>query len=170
EKYAQTLKFVFPKTRIMDNMSFGTGEPFEDEFAVCGTLRSPFLIWVFPRWADHYQRYLAFQEVPEAELMEWKAALTHFYKKLTWKYNRPLLLKSPPHTCRIRILLEMFPGARFVHIHRNPYTVFQSTKRQIEVSFHTTRLQNSDWQHVDSRIIQRYKIMYDVFFEERRLI
>ncbi len=32
------------------------------------------------------------------------------------------------------------------------------------------RLQNPQWKDPDARIIQRYKAMYDVFFEERALI
>ena len=169
EKYSR-LVFVSPKTRIIDNMSFGSEVPLEDEFAICGTLRSPYLGWVFPRAADHYERYLTFRGIPEEEIAEWKTALLLFYKKLTWKYDRPLLLKSPPHTCRIRLLLDMFPDARFVHIYRNPYTVFQSTKQQYCRTLRTMTLQSVDFQHLDAQIIRRYKSMYDVFFEERALI
>jgi hypothetical protein len=31
-----------------------------------------------------------------------KQALVLFLKKLTWTYGKPLLVKSPPHTCRIK--------------------------------------------------------------------
>lgn len=169
EKISKTV-FVSPKTRMVDNVRFSAEVPFEDEFATCGTLRSPFLSGVFPRGEDQYEQYLTFRGVPEEEVAEWKAALVLFYKKLTWKYDRPLLLKSPPHTCRIRLLLEMFPDARFIHICRNPYTVFQSTKAQNRVNLRTKGLQRSDMQHTDAQIIRRYKTMYDVFFEERALI
>lgn len=170
ERYANKVAFAFPKTRIMDNVRFGTGVPFEDEFAICGTAHSPFWSWVLPRSADHYDRYLTFRDVSPAEVAAWKTALLRFYKKLTLKSGRPLLLKSPPHTARVKLLLGMFPDARFVHIHRNPYDVFRSTKRQVEVMANATRLQNPDWTHADARIIQRYKELYDVFFEERALI
>jgi omega-hydroxy-beta-dihydromenaquinone-9 sulfotransferase len=169
ERYSKIL-FISPKTRIMDNMRLDAEVPFEDEFATCGTLRSPFLTWVFPHGGEQYDKYLTFRDVPEQEIAEWAAALTLFYKKLTWKYNRPLLLKSPPHTGRIKLLLAMFPDARFVHIHRNPYVVFQSTQRQTEVTLRTMGLQHLDVQHLDARIIRRYKIMYDAFFEECPLI
>lgn len=170
ERYSRIVGLVSPKTRLIDNMDLGADVPFEDEFATCGTLHSPFFGWVFPRWADHYDRYLTFREVPEEEVARWKAALVVFYKKLTWKYGRPLVLKSPPHTCRIGLLLEMFPDARFVHIHRDPYAVFSSTKRQTRIMERATRLQNPHSLNLDDRIIQRYKVMYDVFFEEQELI
>jgi hypothetical protein len=169
ERYSKML-FVSPKTRMMDNMSIDANVPFEDEFATCGTLHSPFLSWVFPRAGEEYDKYLTFRGVPTQEIAEWTAALALFYKKLTWKYNLPLLLKSPPHTGRIKLLLDMFPDGRFVHIHRNPYLVFQSTQRQTRVSLRTMGLQHADVQRINAAIIYRYKIMYDAFFEERVLI
>ena len=169
ERYSNIL-FISPKTRMMDNVPVNAGVPFEDEFATCGTLRSPFLTWVFPHAAEQYDKYLTFRDVPKQEIDEWAAALVLFYKKLTWKYNRPLLLKSPPHTSRIKLLLDIFPDARFIHIHRNPYTVFQSTQRQNEVSLRTMGLQHLDVQRIKAGIIWRYKIMYDAFFEQRALI
>jgi omega-hydroxy-beta-dihydromenaquinone-9 sulfotransferase len=170
ERYSKQLLFISPRTRIMDSMDLNAGVPFEDEFATCGTLHSPFLTWVFPREGEHYDRYFTFRDVPQEEVAEWAAALTLFYKKLTWKYGRPLLLKSPPHTSRIRLLLSMFPSARFVHIHRNPYTVFQSTRRQTEVSLRTMGLQHLPAQDIDALVIRRYNIMYDAFFEDRALV
>lgn len=38
----------------------------------------------------------------------------------------PLLIKSPVHTARVRLVLGLFPRARFLYIHRDPYEVFQS--------------------------------------------
>jgi hypothetical protein len=169
ERYSKIL-FISPKTRIMDNMLVSAGVPFEDEFATCGTGHSPFLTWVFPRAGGEYDRYFAFREVSGQEVVEWATALVLFYKKLTWKYNRPLLLKSPPHTARIKLLLGMFPDARFVHIHRDPYVVFQSTRRQFQVSLRTMGLQRPDLQQIDALIVKRYNIVYDAFFEERALI
>ncbi len=84
--------------------------------------------WSFPRGRERYDRYLTFRGVPEADVARWKEALVLFLKKLTYKYDRPMLLKSPPHTARVRLLLELFPDARFLHIRRNPYTVFLSTR------------------------------------------
>jgi omega-hydroxy-beta-dihydromenaquinone-9 sulfotransferase len=89
---------------------------------------------------------------------------------LTWKYNRTLLFKSPPHTGRIRLLLEAFPDAKFVHIHRDPYRVFQSTQRLHRSLAPYSCLQTPDEKHLNDRIIRNYKEMYDVFFEERQLI
>jgi hypothetical protein len=171
ERFSKYVRVLSPKTRIIDNMKLGFEVPFEDEFATCNsTLHSPYLSWAFPQYAHHYDRYLTFRDVPEEEIKQWQAGLVLFLKKLTWKYDRPLLLKSPPHTCRIKLLLELCPEARFVHIHRNPYNVFQSAQRQTLIMSRATRLQNATGESIDARIIEGYKQMYDVFFEERAYI
>jgi hypothetical protein len=113
----------------MDNVKFGFAEPREDEFALCSiTGRALPVAWAFPHRADHYGRYLTLRDASASEVAEWKSALLWLVRKLSFKYGRPLVLKSPGHTCRIRLLLELFPQARFVHIHRNPYDVFRSTQ------------------------------------------
>src|SRR5207237_7499919 len=101
---------IIPRTRPMDNVRQAPDSPNEDEFATCTlTFRSPYVGWVFPRRASHYDPYLTFRGVADREVDQWKEALVLFLKKLTWNYGRPLLLKSPPHTCRIRLLLGLFP-------------------------------------------------------------
>ena len=67
------------------------------------------------------------------------------------------------------MLLEMFPDARFVHIHRDPYAVFRSTSGKMRTD-KTLCLQASNLPDPDARIIRRYRIMYDSFFEEKPLI
>jgi omega-hydroxy-beta-dihydromenaquinone-9 sulfotransferase len=170
ERYSAIVKLASPQTRLIDSMDLGADVPFEDEFATCGTLCSPFLANAFPRQAEYYDRYLTFRTVPSEEVARWRESLLLFYKKLTWKFGRPLVLKSPPHTGRIALLLEMFPDARFVHIHRHPYAVFRSTKGQARTMQRTLCLQTSNSSNLDARIIRRYRKMYDAFFEERDLI
>ena len=45
--------------------------------------------------------------------------------------SKRLLLKSPVHTARVRILKRLFPDAQFVYIHRNPYDVFRSAAHMV---------------------------------------
>jgi omega-hydroxy-beta-dihydromenaquinone-9 sulfotransferase len=69
------------------------------------------------------------------------------------------------------VLLDTFPDARFLHIYRNPYAVFQSTQRQTRVSIRTMGLQPlEEERHITDMVIARFTIMYEAFFEERSLI
>jgi hypothetical protein len=107
--------------------------------------------------------------VPEAEVAEWKAALLGFVRKLAWKHRRPLVLKSPAHTARIRLLLDVFPGARFVHIRRDPYAVFRSSRHTTEKLFEYFTLQRPVFD-VDSWTIRNYRAIHDAYFEDVGLI
>ncbi len=168
---ARRFAWLVPPKRPMDNVAMSFQAPQEDEFAPClMSLRSLYLGISFARREEYYARYLTFRDVPREDVEAWKAALVWFLKKLTFKYHRPLVLKSPPHTARIRLLLEMFPGARFVHIHRNPYTVFQSFRHYFDTAMWHTYLQRPDLTGIDDRIIHRYNVLYDAFFAERSLI
>jgi len=171
ERYSAIMQLAAPRTRLIDNVAFAPNVPLEDEFATSGTLCSPCVGWIFPRWAGYYDRYLTFRAVPEEEVDRWRASLVLLCKKLTWKFGRPLVLKSPPHTGRIALLLEMFPDARFVHIHRNPFAVFRSARRWIPVMERASCLQKPrSPQEIDAWIIGRYKALYNAFLEEKDLI
>jgi hypothetical protein len=161
---------LIPKKRLGDNVRQHISMAAEDEFALCAaTGISSYMSSSFPRRQDHYDRYLTLRDVPESEIARWKSALLLFLQKLTWKYQRPIVLKSPTHTCRIRLLLELFPDGRFVHIHRNPYAVFLSNRARHDSATGYSRLQRSA-KTDDEMFIQRYRQMYEVFFAERELI
>jgi omega-hydroxy-beta-dihydromenaquinone-9 sulfotransferase len=165
------IQWFLPARRPMDNVEWTMRSPQEDEFALCiTTFMSPCMGWFFPKRRDHYDRYLTFRGVGEPEVARWQAAMVAFVRRLSWKYKRPLVLKSPPHTGRIKRLLEIFPGAKFVHVHREPYAVFASTRKMLTVNFAMHCLQRPPLEDLDEWIIRQYRAMHEAFFEERRLI
>ncbi|MDR3633152.1 MAG: sulfotransferase [Isosphaeraceae bacterium] len=159
------------RRRYQDEMVQGIGVPSEDEVALCTmTGLSPYMGWYFPRGETEYGRYLTFRDVPSEDVARWGHALTTFLKKLTLRYGRTLVLKSPPHTARIRLLLQRFPDARFVHIHRHPYDVFRSTRHMIRAVQPVFRLQECPPPDGDGPILAVYNEMYDAYFDQRRLL
>jgi hypothetical protein len=164
-------RLLLTKSRPQDNISIDPTVPSEDELGLAiATLMSPYLRWVFPRNAKRYDKYLTFEGVSESELHRWKAGMRWFLQKLTWKYDRPLILKSPPHTARIKLLLELFPDARFIHIQRNPFEVFQSTRRLLTKLPPYFALQTIDNRDLDERILRVYEQMYAAYFAQREQI
>ena len=165
------LSKVTPHTRgDLDNVEFGMGVPGEEEIAIANmTGLSPYTSFAFPLMQDYYDRFLTFGDASLEETNAWKNALTLFIRKLTWKHQRPLMLKSPTHTGRIKLLLELFPDAKFVHIRRNPFHVFRSTKRLQTV---LNRFWKQGVGRIDGveRIIRQYREMYDAYFQQRALI
>jgi hypothetical protein len=171
EANVRRFAWLLPDKRPMDNMALRFDSPQEDEFApLLISLLSSYLGVSFPRREDHYKRYLTFEGVPAAEIAEWKRGFGWFLKKLTYKYGRRLLLKSPPHTARIRLLLEMFPEAKFVHIHRRPEEVLQSFRHYYDTAMWHTYLQRPDRSGIDDEIFQRYRTLMGAYFAQRDLI
>jgi omega-hydroxy-beta-dihydromenaquinone-9 sulfotransferase len=159
------------RTRPMDNMLVNYKSPGEDEAALSVmSLCSPVIAWAFPRQEARYDRYHTFTEVPEADLARWSAAFVSFLKKLTLRYQKPLVLKSPPHTARVRLLLRLFPDARFIHIYRDPYTVFRSTQQLYAKAVPFSQLQEADPAQLDAGILHRYALMYDSYFADKAQI
>jgi LPS sulfotransferase NodH len=172
EQYrADQISGLIPSTRLIDQMAQGLRTPNEDEFATCVlSLRSPYMLWSFPRSTALYERYLTLRDVSEADRARWTSAFVLLLKKLTLRNDRPMLLKSPPHTGRIRLLLELFPAARFIHLRREPYTVFQSTRHLNAVLTRSLQFQRPDPADVDAAVIRRYRLLYDAYFEDQPLI
>jgi hypothetical protein len=54
---------------------------------------------------------------------------------------KPLLIKSPVHTARVRTWLKLFPGAKFIYIHRHPLEVFKSAAHMANTYYYHTFLQ-----------------------------
>src|SRR5262245_39117981 len=126
--FSKWLAWLMPKERPMDHVKAGLDRPQEDEFALCMMgLPSPYATIAFPNHPPQDQEYLDFEGVPRAALARWQKALHGFLVRVTYKTGKRLVLKSPPHTSRIAVLKEMFPGALFVHIVRDPRVVFPST-------------------------------------------
>lgn len=163
--------FFLPKHRPYDNVRLALNVPDEDEFAMCVLgFMSPYLTGVFPRRAEYYDQFLTLANAPAKAIDEWKSSLRVFLQKVTLRTGKPLILKSPTHTGRIKLLLEMFPDARFVHIHRDPFTVFQSYVHTYATGLPFGRLQRSSIVDWTARIIRQYKEIYEAFFAQRALI
>lgn len=159
------------RRRPHDNVALSFSVPNEDELALCvDSALSPYLSWALPRQAAFHDRFLSFREATDDERTRWRTSLLRFLKKLTLRYGRPLVLKSPPHTARIALLLDLFPKARFIHIRRDPSAVFRSTQHMYATTMCYWQLQRPATPGFDDRIIAQYQAMYAAFFEERTLI
>jgi omega-hydroxy-beta-dihydromenaquinone-9 sulfotransferase len=163
-----------PQQRPQDAMTFGINEPQEEDFAMCAlTGQASMMTMAFPRNIPFYERFMTMANLTPAELSRWKKYYVHFLKKVTYKRRRPLILKSPANTARIHLLLELFPDARFVHIHRNPYDVFRSTTHTWRTAGRWWQLQRTNYDdddRINTQLLRQTRILYEGYFSERSLI
>ena len=81
-----------------------------------------------------------------------------------------LVLKSPTHTARIGHLWRLFPRARFVHVVRDPLSVFPSTMRLWTKLAADHGLQLPDERELEAYILDTFVQMYEAFESQREKI
>jgi hypothetical protein len=165
------LRILLPARRPMDNMAAGWDRPQEDEFALCNMgVRSPYLTFAFPNRPPQDQQYLDFQGVAAEEVARWKTTLRWFLKCVTTYDPKQIVLKSPPHTARIKVLLELFPNARFIHIVRDPCVILPSTVNLWKHMYRDQGLQVPRYAGLEEHVFRTFLRMYEAFERDRNLI
>ena len=157
----------FPKVRHWDASKVDPFMPMEDELALAIlTLQSPYLAWVYPRQEAYFDRYLTFDDVDAWEVTRWQQGLQGLIEKLQLNDSRQVLLKSPPHTARIRMILSCFPEAKFIHINRHPLDIYQATLRLYQQALPYFCLQSRKAETLRSSLLHRYQRMYKAYFND----
>ena len=166
------MKFLLPSQRPMDNVSAGWDRPQEDEFALCNLgLGSPYLTMAFPNEPPQDQEYLELEQVPPQRRQAWKEGFHWFLQMVTYRSRgKRVVLKSPTHTARVKILLEMFPNAKFVHIVRDPHVIFPSTVRLWKSLYQIQGCQHPTFQRLDEHVFDSFERMYRQYDEQKKLI
>ena len=80
------------------------------------------------------------------------------------------LSKNPPHTGRVRTLVEMFPNAKFIYLKRNPYTVFESTRSFFTNTIKPLQLQDISQEQIVGNIVEAYNRLYNRYEADKHLI
>jgi omega-hydroxy-beta-dihydromenaquinone-9 sulfotransferase len=162
------LGFLLPKKRPMDNMQVSFARPQEDEFALANMgCSSPYLRILFPNEPPCHLEFLNMEGIPANELKRWKHDMVWFAKALTLQSQKPLVFKSPTHTGRVEVLSELFPGARFIHMTRDPYTLFASTRALWSALDSTQGLQPPRNEHLEEYVFTCFELMYRGFEQQR---
>lgn len=160
--------WIVPGKRPMDNVDLSWGSPQEDEFALCAMgLRTPYRRMAFPDNGPVDLEYLNMQGLSAEELAAWKNGLTWFVKLMTYHQGKQVLLKSPPHTGRVEVLSQLFPGARFIHITRDPYSLFPSTIKLWRTLHYAQGFQMSEGSDLEEYVFECFDRMYAGFHEQR---
>lgn len=159
------MSIAMPKKRPSDNVELAVDFPQEDDFSLSNMIPHVFyLFWYFPRrWREYYEKYVRFNGVTEKVKRKWNESYYELVvKSLINTGGERAIFKNPVSTARVAKLLEVFPNARFIHIHRNPIVVYLSTKKFFIELFPTLTFQPIEEEEIVEMVFENYeKVMQD---------
>lgn len=177
ESFLKSIVNSIPKSinllRDAQNMSINLelDSPSEIEIALTTMISPTSLHWghIFPNDAwEYFNKYLFFDTASKDEIEKWQRDYHHLIKKTSLKNNgRRLLIKSPGNASRLNKLLEVYPNAQFIFIHRNPYDVFYSNKKLWNTLLNNLGLQDFGKDQIEAEITKVYKKLMSRYLEQR---
>lgn len=165
------LERALPETRWIDRIPVTPTAPQEDEIGIASMTDLSFYHGIyFPKQFDRLiDRGLFFDGCAPADITQWEARFTLFLRKLAGLQPSPLLIKNPVYTARPAHLRKLFPGAKFIHIHRNPFDVFLSMRNFYSRLLEVMALQNCPADlDIDATILRVYARMMTAFDQQTR--
>lgn len=161
-----------PETRPQDNVKVDADAPAEEEqplsmVSLCTGIHSFF----FGRETAYFEKYTLFQGISAEEKAGWQEDYNHVLQQIAlYNGTNNLVLKNPWNTPRVQELLELYPEAKFVFIHRNPYDVFLSTRHLMRKMISSQYLQFISMRQEEDRVIEWGKAIYERYIAQRSMI
>ncbi|MCB9234778.1 MAG: sulfotransferase [Bacteroidia bacterium] len=116
------------KVPFFNNLKLDLDLPCEEDTALMNSVSgaAAYQAYLYPREArQHFERTLIHPDMQTQT--DFERDYQHLLKKLTLAHGgKRLVLKSPPHTLRVKQILKMFPGAKFIYLKRDAKEVLRS--------------------------------------------
>ena len=172
--FKKTMGWLMPNKRPTDNMELAPDLPQEEEFALSNMMPYSFYdFWFFPqKWQEYCDKYLTFEDITKEELQVFKETFLKLMKisRYCTTGGDVYLSKNPPHTGRVKALVEMFPNAKFIYLMRNPYTVFESTRSFFTNTIKPLELQHISDEEMEKNILLTYTKLYRAYEEQKKYV
>jgi hypothetical protein len=172
DRFNKIFNIFVPGKRPQDNVKLTLDDPAEEEQPLSTmTTRSSIHSFYFPRNQEYFRKYHLFEGITETEKARWQKEYLFLLKNIAM-YNRKsdMVLKNPHNTGRIRELLQMFPDAKFIFLHRDPYTVYRSTRKLYNRMINSQFLQFVSQKEIERLILETNSGILRKYLHERALI
>ena len=166
------LNGLMPSTRPMDNMKIDLYAPQEEETALTNmTSHAAVYSMFFPENRSYFNKYQLFKGITPKEKRKWAKSYKEIMRIIGYtNKGKRVLTKNPFNTSRVKELLELYPDAKFIYIHRDPYDVYRSTQKLYKTSIRTQILSEMTPERQESMIFENYQLMIQKYLDERHLI
>jgi len=167
-------KLFLHEKRPMDNVLVTPESPEEPEHAIGNIIPYGFYQgFCFPdRMMEYFNNSVLFEGDKSGVI---RSSLGEMYLKVlkacTLAVNgKQLLIKNPPDTARIPLLLKMFPDAKFIFLYRNPYVMFPSNRNFYNAYIVDWQLKDVQSTEIEENILLIYKQMMERYQADKHLI
>lgn len=148
-------------------------EPAEEDDYLMNKASSYTAYWglIFPkRWREWLNGSDDFKNIKY--IKGWENEYLKLVKYATFKNNgKQLILKNPPNTGRIRMLLQLFPNAKFIYMYRNPYHLYYSTKNMwSKAILNYYSLQKISANELDEIVFEHFSYLVDQYQKDKNCI
>jgi hypothetical protein len=163
------LKMGLPEDRGIDEVAVTPKSPQEDEIPIANLQPlSIFQAFYFPaKFHENFKRGVFFDGVTPAEIERWKKQMLYFFQKVAIHQGiQPLLIKNPVYMARVKLLREIWPDARFIHIYRSPYRVYRSNMQYYPKMIHELGLQPYNMADIEPVVLHSYPRMMEKLYDD----
>lgn len=162
---------TLPSERFIDNVPVQHDSPQEDEIALANMIDLSFYHGLyFPKhFHEYFNRGVYFDRTDASEVQRWKKTFLYFMNKLSVLHDgKAILVKNPVYTARVALLRELYPDAKFIHIHRNPFRVFESMMNFYRNLFRELAFQPYDHLSIPQLVLEHYPKIMDRLVTETK--
>jgi len=157
--------------RPMDDMQYSWISPQEDEFALLAFgAPSPYEALLAPSLMRDARFLVDLRFRPIEEQERWTEATQYFVRLLAVQQGKPMVLKSPPHGFRLRLLPTLFPGSRYVVVERNPFEVFASNLKLWRTLLNMYSLESFSVEDIEPFVLAAYLLHEEAIAEGERIL
>lgn len=175
------MNFALQQSKFVKSWKKGVTHNFDDldtaseiEVALMSQFHPTNLHWghIFPKNSKYYfDRYLFMENLSDKELRQWERAVRFLNKKVNFTApNSSLIIKNPGSTAQIRYIRKIYPKARFIFLHRNPYDVFYSNIKLWNRLMDNLALQQISEEDIKENILYIYRKMHLNYLDDKRHI
>ena len=179
---AKGMEAAGEQTRPMDNVRITLDTPQEEDLAVAAASRMSFVHQLsFPqRSRELLSKYVLMGTGPDGstdgslssrELRQWERVYVREVRKVVLHSGgKPVMLRNTPNIGRADHLARLFPGAKFVHIVRNPYAVYPSLMHLYRTLLPLYQLDDYNWDEVEQILVDAYRLVMSKYLRDRQSI
>ncbi|MEM9281697.1 MAG: sulfotransferase [Verrucomicrobiota bacterium] len=146
-------------------------DPAEDEIARGNLNPASYQgVYCFPRDREAQRdRALFFEGAHQGEEKQFRLRYEWLVRKVSFlSGGRQVVFRNPASTVRMGMLLEAFPDAKFVHLVRNPWEVYCSTRDHLAERFRALAWQSFDQVDSVSYTLDTYEKVMNRYLDDRK--